>query len=134
MKKDIKFHEVQHVAVAITRSLNIQGVKEYHAYIINYNDFSIDNVLISTRGYGTIDGEEKKTSTLRHMIESVNGCDFKLIEPVNPDLFQLSNEFWISFYVDGQLRDKKYIFVPGSIREEHFQLIPWINKEGVVHE
>ena len=134
MKKDIKFHEVQHVAIAITRSLSVEGGKEYHAYIINYNDFPIDNVLISTRGYGLVDGEEKKTSTLRHMIERVDGCDFKLVEPVNPDLFQLTNEFWVSFYIDGQIRDKKYIFVPDSIREEHFQLVPWINKEGVVHE
>ncbi len=134
MKKDIKFHEVQHVAIAITRSLSTMGAKEYHAYIINYNDFPIENVLISTRGYGAIDGEEKKTSALRHMIERVDGCDFKLIEPVNPDLFQLSNEFWVSFYIDGQIRDKKYVFVPDSIREEHFQLVPWINKEGVVHE
>ena len=134
MKKDIEFHKVEHVAIAITKTSNLGGAIEYHVYLINYNDHPIENVLVSSRGYGLINGEEKKTSTLRHMLQQVNGCDFKLIEPIDPDLFQLSNEYWVSFYIDGQIRDKKYIFVPDSFREDHFQLIPWINKQGIVHE
>ncbi len=134
MKKDIDFGKVEHVSIAITKSQNLQGVTEWHAYIINYNDHPIDTVLINTRGYGSIKGVEKKTSTLRHMIERIDGCDFKLIEPVNPDLFQLTNEFWVSYFEDGKMKDKKFVFLPDSIREDHFQLIPWINKQGVLHD
>ena len=134
MKKDIEFENVKHVSIAITKFTNLQGGVEWQVYIVNYNDFPIDTVLISSRGYGTIDGEEKTTSTLRHMIEQVKGCEFELIEAIDPSLFSLTNEFWVSFYIDGKMRDKKFIFLPESIRDEHLQLIPWINKQGVVHE
>lgn len=134
MKKDITYEPVQHVSIAITKSTSLTGGTEWQVYIINYNDFPIDTVLISSRGYGKKNGEEKKTSTLRHMIEKIEGCDFKLVEPINPELFSLTNEFWVSFYIDGEIRDKKFVFLPDSVREEHFQLIPWINKEGILHD
>jgi hypothetical protein len=134
MKKDIEFEKVQHVSIAITKSTNLQGGVEWQVYIINYNDFPIDTVLISSRGYGTIDGEEKKTSTLRHMIPQIGGCEFELVEPIDSAVFSLTNEFWVSFYIDGVIRDKKFVFLPDSIREDHLQLIPWINKQGVLHD
>ena len=134
MKKDIEFEKVKHVSIAITKTINLAGADEWHVYIINYNDFAIDTVLISSRGYGVIEGEQKKTSTLRHMIQKVGGCEFELIEPIDPSLFSLANEFWVSFYIDGKIRDKKFVFMPDSIREEHLQLIPWINKQGVLHD
>lgn len=134
MKKDIEFEKVQHVSIAITKSTNLQDGVEWQVYIINYNDFPIDTVLISSRGYGTIDGEEKKTSTLRHMIPQIGGCEFELVEPIDSAVFSLTNEFWVSFYIDGVIRDKKFVFLPDSIREDHLQLIPWINKQGVLHD
>jgi hypothetical protein len=134
MKKDIDFEKVKHVSIAMTKSTNLTGGVEWQVYIVNYNDFPIDTVLISSRGYGEIDGEEKKTSTLRHMIQKVGGCEFELIEPIDPALFSLANEFWVSFYIDGKIRDKKFVFLPDSIRNEHLQLIPWINKQGVLHD
>jgi len=134
MKKDIEFEKVEHVSIGITKSVSLTGGVEWQVYIINYNDFPIDTVLIASRGYGEIDGEEKKTSTLRHMIQKIEGCEFELVEPIDPALFSLTNEFWVSFYIDGKIRDKKFLFLPDSIRDEHLQLIPWINKQGVLHD
>jgi hypothetical protein len=134
MKKDIEFEKVKHVSIAITKSTNLEGGVEWQVYVVNYNDFPIDTVLISSRGYGTIDGEEKKTSTLRHMIHQIGGCEFELVEPIDPTVFGLTNEFWVSYYIDGVIRDKKFVFLPDSIRDEHLQLIPWINKQGVLHD
>jgi hypothetical protein len=49
-----------------------------------------------------------------------------------PNLFGLNNEFWVSFYLDKQIYDKKYVFLPETIKEENFTLIPVLNKHGVM--
>ncbi len=134
MKKDIKTEKVEHVSIAIAKSTGLTGGVEWQVYLVNYNDFPIETVLISSQGYGEVNGEMKKTSVLRYMLEKVGGCEFEAIEPIDPALFALTNEFWVSYYLDGKMRDKKFIFLPDSIREEHLQLIPWINKEGVLHD
>ena len=134
MKKDIQINKVEHVSIAIAKSTSSTGGVEWQVYIVNYNDFPIDMVLISSRGYGEIDGEEKKTSVLRHSIEKIGGCEFEVIEPIDPALFCLTNEYWVSYYIDGKMRDKKFIFLPDSVREDHLQLIPWINKDGILHD
>src|SRR4030095_12386741 len=50
----------------------------------------------------------------------------KKIETIIRDVFGLNNEYWVSFYIGKDIYDKKYIFLPESIREEHLTLIPHI--------
>ena len=54
------------------------------------------------------------------------------IEPIQVKLFGLTNEYWVSFTHDEYMYDKKYIFVNGSIVEENFTRIPFINRQGVM--
>ncbi len=58
--------------------------------------------------------------------------DFALIEPIPDELFALTNEYWLSFYIDNVIYDKKFIFVPESIVESNFIRIPLLNKPGVM--
>ena len=90
------------------------------------------NVLITSTGYGVINDVKKKTSTLRHYFEEIETLDYKLIEPVSKEVFGISNEYWISFTANGQLFDKQYVFLPESIIEANFQMIPFIDKKGVI--
>ena len=48
------------------------------------------------------------------------------------DIFGLSNEYWVSFYLSKKMYDKKYIFLPESIKEENFSIVPVLNKRGVM--
>ena len=47
-------------------------------------------------------------------------------------MFVLNNEFFLSYYQDGIIYDKKYIFLPESIVESNFIKVPVVNKAGVM--
>ena len=88
--------------------------------------------MISSTGYGEVNGEQKKTSILRHFLDEVGPMSFAKVEPIIEDVFSLSNEFWVSFYVDNVMYDKKFIFLPETIHEEYFTNIPLLSKRGVM--
>ena len=132
MKKDIDFPKVEGVRMAIGRHRNeATNDYEFHVYIINENAFTLENVLINSSGYHKKKGQ--KTSVLRHYIEKVAPLSSAKVELINPDLFALVNQFWVSYYRDKEVYDKKFVFVPDSITEENFQYIELIDMEGVLH-
>ncbi len=131
MRKDIHMPKVSGVDVAIIQEN--KALDSWKVYLLNKNDFEIDNVLVSSKGYGTIDGEKRKTSILRHLIGRVEANKFALIEPIDTSVFQLNNEYWVSYYANNQLFDKKFVFVEGSIKEENLIEIELIGKKGVLH-
>ncbi len=132
MLKDIPQLRVDNIVVAIIKEPNDEGELVWNAYLINLYDQPIENVLVSSKGYGSYEGRDVKTSILRHLIGSIDPNDYAKIEPIMDNLFGLSNEFWVSFYKDKQIYDKKYIFLPESITEDNFTLIPVLNKKGVM--
>ncbi|MDN3668640.1 hypothetical protein QWY93_04790 [Echinicola jeungdonensis] len=132
MKKDIKFHPATGVKMAIAKE-EVNGQAEWSVYIINLNMIELKNILITSKGYGAVNGEQKKTSILRHMIEELGPQSIAKIEPIDPKLFKLNNEFWVSYYILDQIFDKKFVFVEGSIDQEHMQHIPELGLEGVLH-
>lgn len=132
MKKDISPPEVKDIAVAIVKEQNELDEMEWNVYLVNLRSQDIEGVLVSSQGYGLYNEEEVKTSTLRHFLDVVKSKSFMKIEPILETVFGLNNEFWVSFYVDKVMYDKKYIFLPETIKEENFVLIPYLNKKGVM--
>ncbi|MBW3469760.1 hypothetical protein [Arthrospiribacter ruber] len=132
MKKDINFHPVTGVKLAIAKE-EVNGNTEWTVYIINLNLIELNTVMITSKGYGIMDGEEKKTSTLRHMIQELGAQSIAKIEPIDPVLFALSNEFWVSYYILDQIFDKKFIFPHGSMDPGNVKFIPELGLEGVLH-
>jgi hypothetical protein len=57
---------------------------------------------------------------------------YSLVEPIMDSLFGINNEYWLSFYLNGNIYDKKYVFVPESITEGNFVNIPLVDKQGVM--
>lgn len=133
MKKDIDFGTVEGISVAVATTPNESGADAWNVYLINNNPYPIENVLVSSKGYGILDGEEVKTSMLRHMFEHVEAKSFVQIEPIDPAIFHINNEYWVSYYVDRQIYDKKFIFVPDSITQENMIEIGMLNMQGVLH-
>ena len=132
MLKDIPLLVVENIAVAIVHELNEEGTLVWNAYLVNLYDQEISNVLVSSKGYGTFEGRDVKTSVLRHLIGNVEAKDYAKIEPIMDNLFGLSNEFWVSYYLGKHIYDKKYVFLPETISESNFTLIPVLNKRGVM--
>jgi hypothetical protein len=132
MKKDITPPEVKDVAVAVVQEQNELAETIWNVYLINLKSHSIEGVLVSSLGYGSFNDEEVKTSTLRHFLDEVEAKSFKKIEPIMETVFGLNNEFWVSFYENKVMFDKKYIFLPETIKEENFVMIPYLNKKGVM--
>jgi hypothetical protein len=134
MKKDIPNYKVEDIAIAIVprEDNELDEVALWDTYIINLKEDAIKNVLVSTYGYGERDGERVHTSRLRHFFVGINGLEILPIEPLQTSLFDLANEFWVSFQYNGHMYDKKYVFVKGSIDAMHFTPIPFIGKMGVM--
>ncbi|WP_026955371.1 hypothetical protein [Algoriphagus vanfongensis] len=132
MKKDIDFSPVTGVKLAIAKEETTTGI-EWGVYIINLNLIELQTVMITSKGYGEMDGEQRKTSTLRHMIEELGPQSIAKVEPIDPAVFSLTNEFWVSYYILDQIFDKKFIFTPGSFDPSLQQMIPELGLEGVLH-
>src|SRR6202000_2399475 len=132
MIKDIPENIVKDIAIAVALEGENVESKTWYVYLINLKNEPIENVLITSKGYGEKDGEQVKTSILRHMFPLVEGAAFKLIEPIDEQTFGLSNEYWVSYYIGKQIYDKKFIFLPESIVESNFIRLPVVNKPGVM--
>lgn len=132
MKKDIPENIVEDIAIAVVLEGETPASKNWNVYIINLKNVAIDTILITSKGYGLKDGEEVKTSTLRHMIEKVEPHSFSKIEAIDEQVFGINNEYWISYYIGSEIYDKKFIFLPESIIESNLTKVPLINKPGVV--
>lgn len=132
MIKDIEIKKVDDVGIAIIPIENKLGEKEWTAYILNMKKIAIESIFISTTGYGEVNGIKKKTSTLRYQIDSIPSKGFKNIELITEELFHLTNEFLVTFFINGELFDRKYIFLPGSINEKHLTKIPLIKEKGIL--
>ncbi len=132
MKKDIAPPTVEDIGVAVVKELNDLNETEWNVYVINFKKEKIEGVLVTSRGYGKRDDEDVKTSTLRHFLDDIAPTSFVKFEPIIETLFGLNNEYWVSFFLNKVMYDKKYIFLPETIKEENLMLIPYINKKGVM--
>lgn len=138
MKQDIPFEQVEGVSVAVVlASDNAQtpdGQPLWQVYLLNHNDFPLTNVIINANGYGQQpDGEKVRTSTLRYLFEEVPAHTAIPVEPLDPALFHLNNQYWVSYYHGSQIFDKKFIFVPDSIVPDNFTHIALLDRVGILH-
>jgi hypothetical protein len=133
MKKDIEIPEVKNVTIAVVREKNLLNQEEWRAFLINNNSFALENTLVASKGYGEKEGEQQRTSVLRHFLETVPPNSTALVEPIDSNVFHLNNEYWVSYYVGNQIYDRRYVFVPDSICEANLTFIKEIEKEGVLH-
>lgn len=134
MKKDIEIRKVEDLAIAIVpRQPDEEGFEEFwDAYIINLKDEPIRSVLVNAKGYGEVDGEMRRTSSMRYFWEIIGPLELEKIEPIHIGLFDIASEYWVSFSHDDYLYDKKYVFVQGSLESANFTEIPFLDRKGVM--
>lgn len=133
MKEDIERPKVVNVTLAVTRETNELDAVEWKVHLLNKNPFELENILITSKGYGEKEGEKQETSTLRHFLEKLEAQSSFMVEPIQPELFHLNNEYWVSYYSEGKMFDKRFVFLPDSIQDENLHFIDMLNLHGVLH-
>ena len=124
--------EVSGVYVAVISEIGVEGEKIWNAYIVNDKSEPIENVFVSSKGYlVNLKGEESKSSVLRHFYKVVPAKSSQKIEVVIDDVLKLNNEYFVSFYHQDRLFDKKFVFLAETIKQENISVVPIIQKQGV---
>ena len=134
MKKDILFPKPEGVHMAAVQEVNELNETHWFVYLINTRKEQINTILITSKGFGKVDGEEKVTSTLRKKLLDMDAETAQKFELIPEELLGFTNEFWLSFYIGNQIYDKKYIFMPESIINDNKIMIPVLEKEGILIE
>ncbi|SKB49940.1 hypothetical protein SAMN05660776_1428 [Salegentibacter holothuriorum] len=131
MKKDIDIPKVENVYVAAVKVYNESfKVDEWNAYLINDRDETIEMALIVSKGYD----ENKQTSVIRHKLEKLPSKSFAKIEFIQEEVLALNNQFQVTFFADGKMFEKKYLFRKNSVNEKALREIPIIPNKGVLAE
>jgi len=132
MKKDIEIPVVKDIAVAVVSEESIWKKDDWYVYMVNMGKDVLKNILVVSRGYGEINNENLKTSILRQHFDELGPNEFLKIEPIMEEVFGVTNEYWISYYIGDKIFDKQYIFLPETIKKEHCIKVPVVNKPGVM--
>jgi hypothetical protein len=132
MRKDISIEEVKDVAIAIVPELNAHNEYEWTVCILNYKKSPLTSVLINAEARGMIDGEERHTSVMRFYIEELGPGMYKKFEMLMPDTFELNNQYWVSFYEDGKIYEKKFVFAANTVSIDRLVMVPVLGKSGVM--
>ena len=128
MKKDIVYAPVVGVEVGIVRQKNELGHHDWTVVLFNNKDVPITQVFVTSKGYS----DQQKTSVLRHFFADIPPHSNQIIESIMPEVFVLNNEFWVSYYIDSQVFDKRFVFEAGSISVENLVIIPSLNRTGIL--
>lgn len=139
MKQDISFDSVVGITIAIVpddeAAPGTDGGPTWTVYLLNHNDFSLETVLISSEGYGTQPtGEAVRTTTLRYHFPELGPHSATPVELIDPAVFHLTNQYWVSYYRDSKIFDKKFVFVPDSIVAANLSRLDLLaGRVGVLH-
>ena len=133
MRKDIDIPEVENVFIAAVQEWSDDFMeKVWYAYLVNDSDYNLEGVMVVSKAFGTIDGEMKKTSLLRHAFVEVPAVSVVKIEMIEKSVLALNNEFMVTFFQNGKLYDKKYTFIANSINEDAVEEVPILFVDGVI--
>lgn len=133
MKSDIIIPEVENVFLAAVQEWSDDFMeKVWYVYLVNDSDFKLDSVMVVSKAFGTIDGEMKKTSLLRHAFIEVPAVTFVKVEMVEKSVLALNNEFMVTFFIGNTLYDRKFTFKANSITPDYVEEVPLLFVDGVI--
>src|SRR6478736_4111452 len=133
MKSDITIPEVENVLLAAVQEWSDDFMEKVcYAYLVNDSDFQLDSVMVVSKAFGTIDGEMKKTSLLRHAFMEIPSVSVVKIEMIEKSVLALNNEFMVTYFIGNTLYDKKFIFKANSINESNVEEVPLLFIDGVM--
>lgn len=133
MRNDIEIPEVKDVYVAALEVTDENGDTTWWMHLINDTDGPLENILVQSKGYSDLETKGGKgTATLRKMVKVLPAKSAAKLEPMMPEIFELFNEYWVSFFEGGQMKDRKYIFGPKTIDMAFSESLPVLEKHGIL--
>ena len=133
LKKDITIPKVENVFLAAVQEWSDDFMeKVWYVYLVNDTDFDLDSVMVVSKAFGTLDGEMKKTSLLRHAFMQIPAVSVVKIEMVEKSVLRLNNEFMVTYFIGNTLYDKKFIFKAQSITPDYVEEVPILFVDGVI--
>ncbi len=133
MQKDINIPEVKNVFMAAIQEWNDDFLANvWNVYLINDSDDELHDIMVVSKAFGTLNGEMRKTSLLRHALVEMPPTSAVKIEMIEDSVLALNNEFMLTFFIGNTLYDRKYTFVANSIKEENTEEVPHLWKPGVI--
>jgi hypothetical protein len=89
--------------------------------------------MVNSRGYSDLQSKGGiKTAAMKKLFPVVPAKSAITIEPIMPEVFELFNEYWVTFFQQNQLLDRQFIFGPGTLDEEFQEKLPLLNRLGVL--
>ncbi|NHM06057.1 hypothetical protein G4D82_02390 [Flavobacterium sp. CYK-4] len=133
MRKDITIPEVENVFMAAVLQWNDDFMeKVWNVYLVNDSDNDLHDIMVVSKAFGTIQGEMRKTSLLRHALVEMPAVSVVKIEMIEKSVLELNNEFMLTFFIGNTLFDRKYIFKANSINESQLEEVPILFEPGVI--
>jgi hypothetical protein len=133
MKSDIKIPKVENVFLAAIHEWSDDFMeKVWYVYLVNDSDFDLENVMVVSSAFGTIDGEMKKTALLRHAFMKIPSVSVVKIEMIDNKVLILNNEFMVTYFIGNTLYDKKFIFKAQSITPDYMEEVPILFVDGFI--
>jgi hypothetical protein len=133
MKSDIIIPQVENVFLAAVQEWSDDFMeKVWYVYLINDSDFDLDSVMVVSKAFGTLEGEMKKTSLLRHAFTKVTAVSVVKIEMLETSVLRLNNEFMVTYFIGSTLYDKKFIFRAQTITSDYVEEVPILFVDGVI--
>lgn len=133
MKKDIVIPKVENVHIVAIKEWNDDFQEHsWYAYLLNATQETLEMAMVVSRAYGLINGENRKTATFRHAFATVEANSAVKVELLENNVLQLNNEFLVSYFLDGKLFDKRFVFKTNGINEHAQTDLPSIAKRGVM--
>ena len=104
----------------------------WNVYLVNDSDEDLHDIMVVSKAFGTLNGEMRKTSLMRHALVEMPAISAVKIEMIEDSVRALNNEFMLTFFIGNTLYDRKYIFTANSITDDHMEEVPVLFKDGVI--
>lgn len=128
MRKDIEIPKIENVHIVAVKEWDKDFLAQnWNIYLINDRADFIETVLVLSRG----NNKDKKTSTLRHGLKDIAPKKSAKVEFITDEVLGFTNEYLVTFFAQGKLYERKFIFEPNSISDNNVKILPVIDKEGV---
>ncbi len=129
MKKDIEIPEVENVHVAAIREKHPEyHTMDWNAYIINNREIPLEMVLIVSKG----SGKNSVTAVMRHSIKVLPAKSFAKIEFLQEEVLRLANQFAVTFFAEGKMFEKTFVFPENVIKEGEVKELPVTDQKGIL--
>lgn len=129
MRKDIEFPEVKEIYIAAVKEWDEDFLNQsWNVYLLNNSNLTMDVTLVVSRG----SKGDRKTATLRHGLGILEPKSHRKVEFIAEEVLPFKNEFLLSFFANGKLYDRTFVFEPFSIKDENLKAIPLLDMEGVL--